>query len=197
MTFQPCHALEPMRSESFQTYTPHSALPQPEKPRGGGDLFPLSGLRFGPTQRTDPESSFNTEFRTLGGEDQTGFSTGESKPPVKYLNFFAAASERYARRRRRRFQRPVAGTCSLYGRPSGQQLRSCVVFWRGSSWGLRLCQRGVQAKAVQGSSCILRPATEGHVSGRRGVRPRAGSSHQHTNASKRQGILIRPERSSL
>jgi hypothetical protein len=125
------------------------------------------------------------------------FQKVSRKPPVKYLNFFAAASERYARRRRRRFQRPVAGTCSLYGRPSGQQLRSCVVFWRGSSWGLRLCQRGVQAKAVQGSSCILRPATEGHVSGRRGVRPRAGSSHQHTNASKRQGILIRPERSSL
>ena len=100
-------------------------------------------------------------------------------------------------RRARRFQRPVADACPLYERSSRQQLRPRGGFRRGCSWGLRLRQWSGKAKAVQGSSCDLRPATEGHVSRRRGVRPRPSSSHQRTNASKRQGILIRPECSSL
>eukprot|EP00964_Phaeocystis_antarctica_P028588 scaffold16128_cov48-Phaeocystis_antarctica.AAC.1 len=103
------------------------------------------------------------------------------------------------RRRARRLQRPVAGTCSLHGRPSRQQLQPRGILRRRSSRGLRRCERRVQAEAVQGSSCILRPATKGHAIDRRGVRPRARSRHQRANASKRQrqGLLVRPERASV
>ena len=66
----------------------------------------------------------------------------------------------------------------------------------GCAWRLRLCQRCAKAKAVQASSFIIRPATKNRGSDRRGVRARASPDEQRTNASKLQGVLIRPQCSS-